>query len=198
MRHQHKYFPVKFAKNLRTLFSSEHLRWLLLRSTKFLISSAFLLWSVEAAIRGVFCKKVFLEVSQNSHQNTSASGLQLYLKRDSGTVYFVKFLRTPILQNISGRLLLGHVALEIIQLSFSSNGDWKKSICQRNVSFARLKLAEWRSSLSWENFLLKNHTHIVVEKLFLDPFLKNRTGVYLWISSLKFYAVYFYWMLKEH
>ena len=67
MRHQHKYFPVKFAKNLRTLFTSEHLRWLLLRSTKFLISSAFLLWSVEAAIRGVFCKKVFLEVSQNSH-----------------------------------------------------------------------------------------------------------------------------------
>ena len=38
-----QYFPVKFAKNLRTLFSSEHLRWLLLRSTKFLISSAFLL-----------------------------------------------------------------------------------------------------------------------------------------------------------
>ena len=29
-RHQHRCFPVKFAKFLRTLFFTEHLRWLLL------------------------------------------------------------------------------------------------------------------------------------------------------------------------
>ena len=35
------------------------------------------------------------------------------------------------------------------------------------------------------NILLKNHTQNVVEKLFLDPFLKIRNWVYLWINSLK-------------
>ena len=47
----------------------------------------------------VFCKKVFLEISQNSQKNTcarvsfliklQASGLLLYLKRNSGTGVFV-------------------------------------------------------------------------------------------------------------
>ena len=35
----------------------------------------------------------------------------------------------------------------------------------------------------------------MVEKLFLDPFLKNQNWVYLWINSLKFYTVCFYCML---
>ena len=42
------------------------------------------------------------------------------------------------------------------------------------------------------NIFLKNHTQYVVEKLFPDPFLKNKNGVYHWINSLKLYAVYFY------
>ena len=52
----------------------------------------------EAATRGALCKKVFLEISQNSLENTCArasflikllaSGLQLYLKKDSGTGAF--------------------------------------------------------------------------------------------------------------
>ena len=47
---------------------------------------------------GVLCKKVFLEISQNSQENICArvsflinlqgSGLQLHLKRESGTVVF--------------------------------------------------------------------------------------------------------------
>ena len=53
-------------------------------------------------------KKVFLEISQNSQETTCVmslffSGLQLYLKKDSGTGVF---LRTTFLQNTSGRLLL--------------------------------------------------------------------------------------------
>ena len=183
MRHQHKYFPVKFAKNLRTLFSSEHLIIMIIRSSHQRCSLQ----------KGVL--RSFTKFSWKHLSLRPATLLKKRLWHRYFPVYFLKFLRTPVLQNTSGRLLLDHVAFEIIQLSFSSNGSWKESICQRNVSFALLKLAEWRSPSSWENFLLKNRTHNVVEKLFLDPFLKYRNGVYLWISSLKFYAVYFYWML---
>ena len=42
------------------------------------------------------------------------------------------------------------------------------------------------------NIFLKNYTQNVVEKLFLDPFLKNRNRAYLWINSLKFYTVFFF------
>ena len=52
-------------------------------------------------------------------------------------------------------------------------------------------------NIKWETFLLKNHTQNVVEKLFLDPFLKNQNWVYLWVSSLKFNGVWFYYMLFE-
>ena len=64
--------------------------------------------------------EVFCEISQNSEENTCARvsfliklqilDLKLYLKKDCGTgvqpVSFVKFLRTPFLQNTSGRMLL--------------------------------------------------------------------------------------------
>ena len=43
---------------------------------------------------------------------------------------------------------LKHVTLQIIQISFSSNGDWKESIRQRNVSFTRLNLAKWRTTFT--------------------------------------------------
>ena len=61
-------------------------------------------------------KKVFLEISQNSQENTCATvhffnkvaGLLLKkrLWHRRFPVSFVKFLRTPFLQNTSGRLLL--------------------------------------------------------------------------------------------
>ena len=44
-RLQHKCFPVKFAEFLRAPFSTEQLRWLLLKSTNFLIFSAFFMIS---------------------------------------------------------------------------------------------------------------------------------------------------------
>ena len=49
-------------------------------------------------------------------------------------------------------------------------------------------------NITWETFLLKNHTQNVVEKLFPDPFLKNQNWACLCINSLKFYAVCFYCM----
>ena len=41
---------------------------------------------------------------------------------------------------------------------------------------------------------MKNHTQNVVEKLIPDLFLKNQNWAYLWINSLNFYTVCFYWM----
>ena len=73
------------------------------------------LQNTEAAARGVLCKKVILEISQNSQEITCARvsffkklqawGLQLYQKRDSGTGAFFwilwnfyehLFRRTPL------------------------------------------------------------------------------------------------------
>ena len=48
---------------------------------------------------------------------------------------------------------------------------------------------------SENEFLEKSYTN-VMEKLPPDPFVKNQNCVYLWISSLKFYAVCFYFMSK--
>ena len=76
-------------------------------------------------------KKVFLKVWQNSQENTCARvsfliklqawGLQLYLKKRLWprcfAVNFVKFFRTPFLQNTSGRMLLWIICLLICKLS---------------------------------------------------------------------------------
>ena len=43
-------------------------------------------------------------------------------------------------------------------------------------------------------FFLKNHTQNAMEKQVSDLFLKNENWAYLWINSLKFYAVCFYCM----
>ena len=41
-------------------------------------------------------------------------------------------------------------------------------------------------------FFLKDHAHNVVEKLVLDPDLKNQNWVYLSINTMKFHTVCFY------
>ena len=59
-------------------------------------------WKAKAATRGVLCKKMFLEISQNSQENTCVRGLRpatLLRKRlwhRFLPVNFVKFLRTPL------------------------------------------------------------------------------------------------------
>ena len=44
------------------------------------------------------------------------------------------------------------------------------------------------------HIFLENHTQIVVEKLFPDPFLKNKNWAFLWINSLEIYTACFYCM----
>ena len=64
---------------------------------------------IEAATRGVLRKKVFLEISQNSQENTCTKVsflLRKILWHSCFAVNFVKFLRKAFLQNTSGRLLL--------------------------------------------------------------------------------------------
>ena len=51
-------------------------------------------------------KNMFLEISQNSQENTCATLFKKRLWRRCFPVNFAKFLRTPFLQNSSGRLLL--------------------------------------------------------------------------------------------
>ena len=76
------------------------------------------LWS-EATTRGVLWKKVFLEISQNSQEDTcarvsflinlQAPACNLIKKETLAEVFsckFPKFLRTTFSQNTSGRLLL--------------------------------------------------------------------------------------------
>ena len=74
---------------------------------------------LEAATRGVLQEKVFLEISQNSQENTNAS---LFFNKVAGPrpatllkkrlwhrrfpVNFAKLLRTPFSENTYGRLLL--------------------------------------------------------------------------------------------
>ena len=73
----------------------------------------------EAAIGGVLLKKMFLKISQNSREKTCkslffnkvaglrpATLLRMRLWHRCFPVNFAKFLRTPFLQNTSGRLLL--------------------------------------------------------------------------------------------
>ena len=49
---------------------------------------------------------------------------------------------------------------------------------------------------------MKSYTQNVVEKLFPDSFLRNQIWAYLWINSLKFWAVCFYcmptWVLSKY
>ena len=61
-----------------------------------------------------------------------------------------------------------------------------------NISRSKDNQTKKFGQLTWETFLLKNHTQNMVEKLFPDPFLKNQNFTYLWINSLKFYKVCFY------
>ena len=98
--------------------------------------------NTETATRGVLCKKVFLEVSKNSQENTCARAsfnknyLKTLLKKRLWhrcfPVNFVKFLWTPFLQNTSGRLLLKIclVCPRILSISYRKcrSSWWQQSL----------------------------------------------------------------------
>ena len=60
-------FSCEFYEIFKNTFFTEHLR-----TTASDDIYALLLLLTEAATRGVLCKKVFLEISQNSQENTCA------------------------------------------------------------------------------------------------------------------------------
>ena len=60
---------------------------------------------------------------------------------------------------------MNYVALQIVQLLFASNGNWKESIRQWNVSFTRLKFAEWRSALTAQIVYMKRDLGIRIGQL---------------------------------
>ena len=65
--------------------------------------------SSEAATEGVLQEKVFLEILQNSQENACARASffnETRLWHKCFPVNFANFLRTSLLQNTSGRLLL--------------------------------------------------------------------------------------------
>ena len=86
-----------------TLFSSSYLAF-----CSYLTFKICCKISSEAATKCVQWKKVFLEISQNLQENTYArvTFLMKCLWHRCFPVNFAKFLRTPVLENISGRLLL--------------------------------------------------------------------------------------------
>ena len=48
------------------------------------------------------------------------------------------------------------------------------------------------------NFFWKIIHKNVVEKLFSDPFLKNRNLSYIWVNSLKFYIIFILCQIEDH
>ena len=122
----------------------------------------------EAATRGVVCKKVFLEISQNSQENTCARVSSLNFKKTllkmrpwhrCFAVNFVKFLWTPFLQNTSGRLLLlkfkkigqsFNMILESLSITMFRKQVWPWVLCENIVPALGNEYLEafaWRRSV---------------------------------------------------
>ena len=93
---------------------------------------------LEAATRGVPCTKVFLEISQNSQENTCAR-ISFLIKLRAFPVNFVKFLRTAFLQNTFGRLLL-FIRQKKFFMSYFKETKYNKS---KYNKFRFIKLRKW-------------------------------------------------------
>ena len=107
-------FSIKWIKIMNSCLNIVFILIIYHKFYTFIDHSNFLFQ--EAATAGVLWKKVFLEISQNSQENTCGrvsflitlpeTLLRKRLWHKRFPVNFAKFLRTSILQNTSGRLLL--------------------------------------------------------------------------------------------
>ena len=96
-------FPCNMRIKRRTVIISR-LLWIMSVIINFVFNAER--WMLtEALTRGVLQKKVLLKISENSHENTCARVLRLKAMC-CFPVNFPRFLRTPFLQNTTGRLLL--------------------------------------------------------------------------------------------
>ena len=107
----------------------------------------------EAATRGVLFKQGFVKISQNSQENTCA---RVSKKEALGQVFsceFCEILRTPFLQNTSGRLLLIGAILDI----FPRICSYK----QKNYDeiFITKRKIETFHSISWKFLFRKPELH---------------------------------------
>ena len=130
----------------------------------------------EAVVQRCSVKKVFFKISQNSQENTCTrvsflTKLQAwnFIKKETlAQVFSCEFCeisintfsyRTPLMNaSVIRKLRRNEIwklisskqkmrAFQLIRISFFSNEYWKVPIRQRNKPFARLKFAEWRSTL---------------------------------------------------
>ena len=121
-------------------------------------------------------KNVFLKIWQNSQENTCVRvsfvnkiigwGPQLYLKRDwrrCFPVNFAKFLRTPFLQNTSGRLFL---QLKILY-NFSAVSIFVLDQQEQTLIFSSLK-ADWTMFLLPESNIYGNSLWTFFEGILLE------------------------------
>ena len=122
-------FSCEFWEISKNTFFAEHLSWLLLVLVSFELWTYFAeqcQWLWRSSDQRCSVKKVPLEISQNSQENTCATtvfflvklqawGQQLYSKRDSLQLYkketlvsfeFCEISKNTFLQNTSGGLLL--------------------------------------------------------------------------------------------
>ena len=88
-------------------------KYCVLSLIRLIIGSAYTVYASEAATRGVLLKSVSLKISQNSKSFRLGTLWKKRLRHRCCPVNFVKFLRTPFLQNISGQLLLLRVWLDL-------------------------------------------------------------------------------------
>ena len=78
------------------------------------VVSVLLLSLLEAVTRDVLCKKVFLEISQNSQKTPVPEPLSQEGRKKLWHMNFAKFLRKAFLQNTSGRLFLIFIYFSLI------------------------------------------------------------------------------------
>ena len=97
----YKFFPMNFPRFVRPLFLQNTLRRLLLYLEPFQISMIELFCRNTEAVTQRCSLKRFLEISQNSQENTSAR-VSFLIKLQAS----VKFLRTPFLKEHHWWLLL--------------------------------------------------------------------------------------------
>ena len=106
----------------------------------------------EAAVGRCSVKKVFLEISRNAQENTSAPATLLKKKLWDGCfpVNFAKFLRTSFLQNTSGRLLLKR-HLKVGAKIYLSLGNTSKKFYQNNLTDSKQGPHQTKSITKFNN-----------------------------------------------
>ena len=112
-----------------------------------LLEKSIKVFSTEAATRGVLWKKVFLEISQNSQENTCTrvSFFNFIKKEALAQVFSCEFCKISkntyftehLWSTASGglRIILIEALIKLSENAFNHLNSWKKNLCNRkNIS----------------------------------------------------------------